>query len=137
MQLPEDDPDLPPQINVAPVIDVIFAILAFFVVSTLFLTRSEGLPVNLPAADSGRVQPQSDATVTVDASGNLALDRQPIALADLPDAVADRVPPEGSLRAIVRADRAVPHGRVVAVMDALRSVPGVQLAIATEPTEGD
>lgn len=47
MRLPEE-PDLPPRINIVPMIDVIFAILVFFMVSSLSLTRSEGLPVNLP-----------------------------------------------------------------------------------------
>lgn len=49
MRLPEE-PDLPPQINIVPMIDVIFAILTFFILSSLFLTRLEGIPVNLPKA---------------------------------------------------------------------------------------
>ncbi|MEY2914612.1 MAG: hypothetical protein RLZZ184_3921, partial [Cyanobacteriota bacterium] len=44
MRLP-DEPDIPAQINIVPMIDVIFAILTFFIMSTLFLNRSEGLPV--------------------------------------------------------------------------------------------
>jgi biopolymer transport protein ExbD len=47
MRLPEE-PDNPPQLNILPMIDVIFALLTFFILSTLSLTRSEGLPVNLP-----------------------------------------------------------------------------------------
>jgi len=47
MRLP-DEPEIPTAINIVPMIDVIFAILAFFIMSTLFLTRSEGLSVNLP-----------------------------------------------------------------------------------------
>lgn len=38
----QDEPDIPAQINIVPMIDVIFAILTFFIMSTLFLTRSEG-----------------------------------------------------------------------------------------------
>ncbi len=53
MRLP-DEPDMPSQINIVPMIDVIFAILTFFIMSTLYLTRSEGLPVNLPTASSAR-----------------------------------------------------------------------------------
>ncbi|MEM7594128.1 MAG: biopolymer transporter ExbD, partial [Cyanobacteria bacterium P01_A01_bin.83] len=43
MHLPEEL-DQPPKINILPMIDVIFAILVFFIVSSLYLTRSEGLP---------------------------------------------------------------------------------------------
>lgn len=42
MRLP-DEPDPPLQINVVPLSDVMFALLTFFIMSTLFLTRSEGL----------------------------------------------------------------------------------------------
>lgn len=52
MQIHDNDLDDGFEINILPMIDVIFAILAFFIVSTLFLTRTEGLPVNLPEADT-------------------------------------------------------------------------------------
>ena len=53
MRLP-DEPELPAQINIVPMIDVIFAILTFFIMSTLYLHRSEGLPVNLPQAATAK-----------------------------------------------------------------------------------
>ncbi|HEY9301689.1 MAG TPA: biopolymer transporter ExbD, partial [Phormidium sp.] len=51
MRLP-DEPDSIPQINIVPLIDVTFAILTFFIVSSLSLSKSEGLPVNLPKAST-------------------------------------------------------------------------------------
>ena len=66
MRLP-DEPEIPPQINIVPMIDVIFAILTFFIMSTLFLTRSEGLSVNLPQAKSAKAQPSAPITITIDA----------------------------------------------------------------------
>jgi len=125
---PEDDPPL--QINVTPMVDVIFAILAFFVVATAFLSRSRGLPVNLPAAGTSQAQAQSMPVVTVDAAGNLAVDRQPAQLDQLPALVQAKLGPAARTVAI-EADRAVSHGRVVQVMDRLRQIPNVQLAIAT------
>lgn len=118
------------QINVTPMVDVIFAILAFFVVATAFLTRSRGLPVNLPTAGTSQAQPQSMPVVTVDAAGNLAVDRQPAQLDRLPALVQAKLGPTARTVAI-EADRAVSHGRVVQVMDQLRQIPNVQLAIAT------
>jgi biopolymer transport protein ExbD len=49
MHLPED-PETPPQINIVPMIDVIFVVLTFFILSSLFVTLSEGLPLNFPSA---------------------------------------------------------------------------------------
>lgn len=125
---PEDDPPL--QINVTPMVDVIFAILAFFVVATAFLTRSRGLPVNLPTAATSQAQAQSMPVVTIDAAGNLAVDRQPMQLDQLPAFVELKLQAPNRTVAI-EADRAVSHGRVVQVMDRLRQIPNIQLAIAT------
>ena len=55
MRLP-DEPESIPQINIVPLIDVTFAILTFFIVSSLSLSKSEGLPVNLPKASTSQVQ---------------------------------------------------------------------------------
>ena len=49
-----DEADVPAQINIVPMIDVIFAILTYSVMSILFSTRSQGLPVNLPQAQTAR-----------------------------------------------------------------------------------
>lgn len=133
MHLPDEDGDPPAQINITPAIDVIFSILAFFIVSTLFLSRSQGLPVHLPSAETAQVQPSATLTVTIFADGTVALNQEPIALADVRAVVAGRVGALANPVAIVAADAAVPHGQVVAVMDQLRMVPNLRLAIATAP----
>jgi len=133
MRLPEE-PELPPQINIVPMIDVIFAILTFFILSTLALTKSEGLPVNLPKAKN-TVQTQApetgQVTVTIDASGNLALNRQSVQLDTLEQQVRGLAATRQQLLVILNADAAVSHGHVIAVMDRLRGIEGVRLAIAT------
>lgn len=129
MRLPSE-PEPPFQINIVPMIDVIFAILTFFIMSTLYLTRSEGLPVNLPKAATSQSQSQNQAVVTIDKLGNLALNRQPIQL----DALEARVQAQvstGKPLVVINADEAVSHGKVVAVMDRLRTIEGVRIAIAT------
>ena len=130
MRIP-DEPDIPAQINIVPMIDVIFAILTFFIMSTLFLTRSEGLSVNLPQAQSAKAQPSAQITVTIDAQGQLALNRKSIQLGALSGAVEQLIEPNQEALVVVNADKAVTHGQVIAVMDLLRQVPGAKLAIAT------
>lgn len=131
MRLPEE-PDLPPQINIVPMIDVIFAILTFFIMSTLYLTRSEGLPVNLPKAATANQQAQNPITVTIEAQGQLTLNRQPAQLADLPGRIRALMGTQPQAAVVINADERVPHGRVIAIMDELRKIPGVKLAIATQ-----
>jgi biopolymer transport protein ExbD len=128
----QQEPDTPADINMVPMIDVIFAILTFFIVSTLFLTRSESLPVSLPSSQTSDVQQTARVTVTIEESGQLFLNQQPIQLTELADQIqrlqSDRTDP----LVTIHADRNVSHGVVVSVMDELRQIEGIRLGIATE-----
>jgi biopolymer transport protein ExbD len=127
-----DEPDVPPQINIVPMIDVIFAILTFFIMSSLFLGRFEGLAVNLPKAQSAKPQKMVRATVTLDQKGNLFLNKTPLQVEALPDAIRQLNQPDQNLVVVLNADGTVTHDRVVAVMDTIRQVEGAKLAIATQ-----
>lgn len=129
----QDEPEIPPQINIVPMIDVIFAILTFFIMSTLFLTRSEGLPVNLPkAATAKQQQTPARITITVSEQGDVSLNRQPVAVDALSKQLRALVGANQEALVIINADEKVGHGRVVAVMDQVRQVEGAKLAIATQ-----
>lgn len=131
MNLPEEN-DRPLQINIVPMIDVIFAILTFFIFSSLFLVRNEGIPVNLPQAATTQMQGQAEITITIDRQGKIAVNQEFIALEQLEIKLGKLILPQQQITAIVNADTAVNHGKVVAVMDKLRSIPGVRIAIATK-----
>ncbi|WP_071517676.1 biopolymer transporter ExbD [Geitlerinema sp. PCC 9228] len=127
-----EEPDRPAGINIVPAIDIIFSILAFFVISTLFLTRSEGLPVNLPEASTGESQSSSEIYITIAADGTLSVNKTSVEMEQLLPTVRKEIESGTKKLAIVNADEQVAHGRVVRVMDRLRRVDGLQLAIATE-----
>ncbi len=131
MRLP-DESETPFQINIVPMIDVIFSILVFFIISTLYLTRSEGLPVNLPKAATRQTLRQAQINVTINAKGGIALNREPIELSELEDAVRSLVGSSSESLVVINADERVAYGRVVSVMDRLNQVKRVRLAIAAE-----
>ncbi|MGI8503158.1 MAG: ExbD/TolR family protein [Hassallia sp.] len=132
MRLP-DEPDIPPQINIVPMIDVIFAILTFFIMSTLFLTRQEGLPVNLPrASTSQQSQVPTRITITVDSQAQVSLNKKPTTIDALTEQVRGLVGANPESIVVINADAGVGHGKVVAVMDKVRQVKGARLAIATQ-----
>ena len=130
----QEEPDLPPRINILPMIDVIFAILVFFIVSSLYLTRSEGLPVNLPSAKTAEVQKTKQITVSLDAQGKLTIDSEPAQLEQLKTEIEKLVKAD-TATVIINADKTVDHGQVVDVIDRLRQIPKVQLAIAAKQKE--
>ena len=133
MDLDDNEPDLAPFINVVPLIDVMFALLTFFIMSTLFLTRSEGLPVNLPKAATAKEQQiPTKVTITVDEKGQVSLNRDPIAVNDLATRVRTLVGSNQDTLVIINADQKVLHGEIVGIMDQVRQVKGARLAIATQ-----
>ncbi|MDB9529352.1 biopolymer transporter ExbD [Oscillatoria sp. CS-180] len=135
MLVKDNDTDDDLEVNILPLIDVIFAILAFFILSSLYLTQSEGLPVNLPDADSAQPQDQTDFTVTMQPDGAIFLEQQPVALENLRATIEESLSPEQTAIITIKADEEVYHGEVVAVMDELRTLEGAKLGIATEPSQ--
>ncbi|MBE9158864.1 biopolymer transporter ExbD [Nodosilinea sp. LEGE 06152] len=134
MHLPED-PELPIQINIVPMIDVVFAVLAFFILSSLLLTRNEGLLVALPSAETAEAQAQRQVVVTLNANGEVFVGNRAVTDEQLLEAIRTLGTLKDGGLIVIQADQSVSHGRVVAVMDRLRSLPGVQLAIATEGSQ--
>ena len=130
MRLPEDNDAKSPSVNILPMIDVIFAILAFFIISTLYLTKAEGLPVNLPDAVTATPQDQIDVTLTIAPDGELFLGDRAVALDELVDDVRS-LSQDAPISVTIRADETTPHGKVVAAMDRLRTIENVKLGIAT------
>ncbi|MEB3225255.1 MAG: biopolymer transporter ExbD [Synechococcus sp.] len=124
-------------INIVPMIDIIFSILAYFIISTLYLTKSEGLSVNLPGASTAQQQPSAEITVTVDAAGDIFLNQTPIQITALQEGVRRLMAEAPKTLVIINADKTVTHGAVIAVMDELRQIEGATLAIATQQTEAE
>ncbi|MFS8796324.1 biopolymer transporter ExbD [Synechococcus sp. R65.1] len=133
MRIPEEN-FRPAEINIVPLIDVIFSILVFFVIASLVLTRSEALDVNLPEASTAEARRQPDVTVSITAEGQIAVNRQKIAnlgaLIPAVERILAEKPAEGRRLVVINADLALSHGKVVEVMDALQRLPNVSLAIA-------
>ena len=133
MRILDNDSEDGFEINILPMIDVIFAILAFFIVSTLFLTRTEGLSVNLPETDTSEPQEPADFTVTVKPDGSLFLDDISVTEENLRQQIVDQLEPEQASLITIKADEQTYHGNVVTVMDTLRTIESASLGIATIP----
>jgi biopolymer transport protein ExbD len=131
MRLPQE-PDLPAQINIVPMIDVVFALLTFFIMSSLVLSKSEGLPINLPQASTAKGQISQQIVVTIDQSGKLFINQTATNLTQLGQQLQNLIKAKPDKVVIINADERVSHGQVIAVMDQIRQVQGAKLAIATK-----
>ena len=100
--------------------------------TSLTLTHNEGLPVNLPAAATGKSQVQTQIVISLTADGQILLNRQPIGSLSLVTKIQSLIVKDRQTLAIINADERVEHGRVVEIMDRVRQIPGLKLAIATK-----
>lgn len=129
------------EINLASLIDVVFILLLFFVVTATF-TRETQLKVDLPEATHGE---QAEAVehkqleIAIDAEGNFALNGSRLVRNDLATLIAAMTKESGgdnSLRVIISADGKTPHQAVITAMDAAGKLGFSKLSIATVEASG-
>ena len=123
------------RIEIIPMIDTIFFLLVFFMISTLSMTQFKGMPVNLPKAASGQQAPAESAAITIDKDGRLFLNQQAVDRAALGQALQQQLSQNADLLVVINADDGVAHGQVVEVMDIARAVNVAKMAIAVKPKE--
>jgi biopolymer transport protein ExbD len=123
------------RIEIIPMIDTIFFLLVFFMISTLSMAQYRGMPVNLPKAASGQQAPAESAAITIDNQGRLFVDKQPVEKSMLGDLLRQQLAQNADLLVVINADEAVEHGRVVEVMDIARNANVARMAIAVKPKQ--
>ncbi len=123
------------RIEIIPMIDTIFFLLVFFMISTLSMTQFKGMPVNLPKAASGQQAPAESAAITIDKDGRLFLNQQAIDKLALGEALRQQLAKNAEMLVVINADDGVQHGQVVEVMDIARGAKVAKMAIAVKPKE--
>lgn len=125
-----------PEISLVSLIDVIFCIIVFLVVTTTFDVRT-ALRLQLPTADGAAMEASDDPlNVVIDAEGRVYLGTRELPRDDRAALVAALAAVEGdraTLRVVLRADGRAPHQAVVSAMDALGQAGFTRLSIATMP----
>jgi biopolymer transport protein ExbD len=121
------------RIEIIPMIDIIFFLLVFFMLSTLSMTINQGLPVNLPKAASTQKDLRETFNVTVTKDGEIFLNKEPVTLQDIATKVKAGLEKDPELLTIITADDHTFHGAIVDVMDEMRLAGVSRLAIAVQP----
>jgi biopolymer transport protein ExbD len=121
------------RIEIIPMIDVVFFLLVFFMMTSLAMTIYHGLPVSLPQAASGQKTVAETASITVAKDGQTYLNREPVAITALAQRLNPLLAANRDLAVVINADREVAHARVVDVLDELRGTGVTRIAIAVTP----
>jgi biopolymer transport protein ExbD len=121
-------------LNITSMIDVLFLLLIFFMVSTTFLEQP-GIKLELPHAQSAVIAEQKDYTLFVDKSGKMFLNEEEVFTENLGDKIKGKLPDMKEASLILKADQDVSHGIVVRVMDIAKQSGVKKLIIGTKLEE--
>jgi biopolymer transport protein ExbD len=123
------------RIEIIPLIDVIFFLLATFVLFTLSLNSIRSVDVNLPVASPPNPNPPKDESVTIQVSGDGAIfwNRELIDMGEVPARIAHYKTQTDDPRVLIAGDEKARFGVTVAVLDEVRKAGIVKFSVETRP----
>jgi len=115
-----------------PLIDIMFTLVAFLLVSTTFRTEPLGIDVDLPRAATGTVQQQAELRITVTQQGTMFVNGVAVSESDIQARVRSALLSNPNTIVIISADRRVSYDYVVRAIDAARLGGAGRLALSVE-----
>ena len=110
------------RIEIIPLIDIMFFLLASFMMVSLSQTTMKGMKVNLPTGSSGETQSKKDyVSFSVDRDGYIFFDKEKITYEDVPRLLRPIYASRPEAKVFVRGDYDSLHGNVTRLLDQIRS----------------
>lgn len=123
-------------LNIAPLIDIVFLLLIFFVLSSHFISH-KGFKVKLPKAVSAQMQKNEQVTVFIDKEGGIYLNDSEIEIGQLKNLIRSELNKTNSKTVAIKADEDVPLGLAVKVMDIAKEANADGLVISTKTANNE
>lgn len=121
-----------PELMIIPMIDIIFFLLVFFMMSTLYMVEQHTIPINLPQAAAAQQELSKNINITVMQDGKVMFDQEEIPLPLLQKRIGVELAKQPENIFVVRADKQAEYGQVVAVLDELKLSGARRVAVATD-----
>lgn len=121
-----------PKLMIIPMIDIIFFLLVFFMMSMLSMVVQKSMPVNLPTATASSVDLQRKIPITITADGKIYIEQDAYDLNGMAKRLEAEKAKGGDLTIILRADQRAQYGEFVQVLDTLKNMQLNKIAVATE-----
>ncbi|MBW1987865.1 MAG: biopolymer transporter ExbD [Deltaproteobacteria bacterium] len=119
------------QMPLTSLIDIVFLLLVYFLLTTNFMAN-EGIDVKLPHAKTSRPQTLQEITVSVDAQGRAFLENRELPLNELFQRLHEMISVSPDRLVVIKADRSVVLDKAVAVMDVAKAAGAARMVLATE-----
>ena len=128
----KDNNDSENSINILPMIDIIFAILSFFIISSLYLTKIDSIKVNLPKSSTAVREQNKPQIITVDNNEKIYFKSNQISLKNISELIRKNIENFEEPIVILRADASVNHGLIVNLLDELRKIENLKIGISVD-----
>ncbi|MDL2280619.1 biopolymer transporter ExbD [Selenomonadales bacterium OttesenSCG-928-I06] len=120
-----------PKLMIIPMIDIIFFLLVFFMLSTLYMVEQRSISLNLPQTATYEIEMGTNVNISVLANGNIVFGNEEIPLNLLKNKALIESQNNKETVFVLNADENIPYKTVVAVLDELRSAKVNKIALAT------
>lgn len=121
-----------PEIMIIPMIDIMFFLLVFFMMSTLSMVNVKTVDVDMPQAQSAETKLAVTYVVTMRRDGQLFLEDKPIEETALIEQAAAEVAQNSRFSVVVRADQGLDYGMVIALLDRFKSRGILHIGLAAQ-----
>lgn len=121
-----------PEMQISPMIDMIFLLLVFFIVSTMHMSQVKTVPVKLPVAQNTQNQKKTTLNIAVKADNTIWLEDKKITLDNLVQTAKTKTSGIDKVSAVIRADTTADYGTVIRVMDKLKGAGVTQFGMAAD-----
>ena len=134
MEIPSPRLNKRARIEIIPLIDIIFFLLATFVMVSLSMVKNNGIAVHLPVASTGAPQDRSEFTsITVTERGEVFWNKEAIAVGQLPARLSALKASSLDPKIVLNGDAKAEFGGAVSVLDEVRKAGIAKVAIETKP----
>ncbi len=123
------------EINISPLIDIVFILLIFFMVSATFV-KDYDLDINRPKASSATPSSSKAIRVHIDSVGEVFIDGQPVRTWVVQNYVRDKLSNSSDSTVLVIADEGVAAGKLIEVVDQCRMAGAANVGVVTEQEGG-
>ena len=128
-------PEQKAELDISPLIDMVFILLIFFMVSTTFV-KDMKIDIERPGAGSAERASSKALRVNIDSSANVYIDGNPVRPWMIQSHVRDFLDSSGGGQVLVITDRRVPADRLIEVVDQCRLAGATDVGVATEKEAG-
>jgi len=121
-----------PEVMIIPMIDIMFFLLVFFMLSTLYMVNLKTVPVNMPKAQSAETQMSVNYLVTMKKDGSLWLEDKLISEQELIARAKAESSRNPRFAVVVRADQSLDYGMVIGLLDKFKAAGITKFGLAAE-----